>query len=347
MLWKVAFTSLFFFSIIASAYRDDVITYKKPMLSSVRFIDDSHGWIAGCRGVFYTSDGGQTWQKQSVTICLDSKFTLHPGLIAWNDRDESMIWTDEGLVVGNTNSALWRKIITSTPLLSEHLQLVAFADKEHGWGTGVYQEPSWKMAAIGIHRTNDSGKTWTATKNLGLTRIGGLLVISRDEVWAVGRGTAVMHTKDGGKTWEQQNLYQGMSPYGSTADLSFIHFVNQTEGWVGGTDAFVFHTSDGGKTWQKQETPFSRNTILTSASFVDEKEGWVVGSRYINGKYQAVILYTKDAGLHWESQLSEIYYDNLISVQALSNGQSWVIGSNGTVLHTVNHGQNWNLVKIN
>ncbi len=345
MLWKVAYICFFFFSIIAFAYGDDVINYKKPMLSSVRFVDDSHGWIAGCRGAFYTSDGGQTWQKQSVTICSDSKFTLHPGLIAWNDREQSVIWTDDGFVVGNATSGLWRKIITSTPLLSEHLQIVAFTDKEHGWGTGAYKEPGWRTPALGIHRTNDGGKTWTTTKNLGLTRIGGVQVISREEVWGVGRGKTILHTTDGGKNWEQQILNQGISQYGATADFRFVHFVNQKQGWVGGTDALIFHTSDGGKTWQKQETPFSRSTGLTSASFADEKEGWVVGSRYTDGKYQAVILHTKDRGLHWESQLNEIY-DDLVSVQALSNGRAWVVSSNGIVLHTVDHGQSWNLVKL-
>jgi photosystem II stability/assembly factor-like uncharacterized protein len=301
----------------------------------MKFIDDSHGWMAGCRGVFYTSNGGQTWEKQSVTICGSSNYTEHTGSIAWIEGEQAIIRTDEGLVVGQASSGNWNKIAIPSPI-SEKLHVVAFIDKQQGWGAGVSE----------IYSTINGGKTWILAKNLGFNRMGGLQIISRDEVWAVGRNKTIMHTIDNGTNWEQKSIDSVVSQDAKTADFNFVYFVNQKKGWIGGTSSLIFHTEDGGKTWQKQDSPFSRLTALLGASFVNENEGWIVGYQYANGKSQAVILYTQDGGISWKSQLTGIN-DELVSVQALANGSAWVVGLDGTVLHTINQGQNWNLVRVN
>jgi photosystem II stability/assembly factor-like uncharacterized protein len=334
MFWKITLISLFSISTFVAPLVNDVTPIKKPMKCAVRFLDDTYGWIGGCQGVFHTSDGGSTWKKQAVSVCSESAFSFYPGLIAWSDREQSIVLTEGGLARGSAVSGLWKVESPQTPS-PDFLNQAVFTDNEQGWGTG----------ASGIYHTVDGGKNWTQKRKLVLTPLNGLVAMSAEEVWAVGRGTALLHTADGGKTWEQQFLLGGNTPFNPNGDFHFVHFVNREAGWIGGTGSMIYHTSDGGKTWVRQGTPFSRGTILKSASFVNEKVGWVVGSQYVDGKYQAIILYTADGGLHWESQKIELY-EHLTGVQALSGGRAWAVGEDGAVLRTVNYGKNWSHVQL-
>jgi len=62
--------------------------------------------------------------------------------------------------------------------------------------------------------------------------------------WAVGRNETIVHTSDGGTTWEtQRDMGQGM--------LSGVFFIDSLEGWTVGWSS-IYHTTDGGITWEKQ-----------------------------------------------------------------------------------------------
>jgi len=172
------------------------------------------------------------------------------------------------------------------------------------------------------------------------------------EIWVAGESATLLHTTDGGKTWIRQVMSGATSNFGGLAAFYGILFLNREDGWITGTDGLIYHTEDGGKQWIRQKTPFANYTILRAASFVDRKEGWVVGSRYIKElpgpeaeRFEAVILHTEDGGGNWVAQSSNSK-DHLLSIQALHNGQAWTVGENGTVLRTVDHGHHWNPAKV-
>jgi len=62
-----------------------------------------------------------------------------------------------------------------------------------------------------------------------------------------------------------------------------------------GQRGHVLISADGGRNWKQSRIPVSSD--LTSAFFVDENEGWVVG-------HDGVILHTADGGDRWELQLT-------------------------------------------
>jgi photosystem II stability/assembly factor-like uncharacterized protein len=84
--------------------------------------------------------------------------------------------------------------------------------------------------------------------------------------------------------------------------------------------------------WEQQVS--GTNNMLTSVSFIDVDQGWIVGG---NG----TILHTNDGGLEWEPQASGTY-NNLVKVTFPDAMHGWTCGMNGTILATNNGGQTWN-----
>ena len=93
-------------------------------------------------------------------------------------------------------------------------------------------------------------------------------VLDQQHVWIVGFNSVIVHTPDGGKTWNMQKS-------GVTVPLCDVSFVNIQTGWIAGRVGTLLSTEDGGKTWETQSSGTNRN--LFGLCFVDELYGWAVG----------------------------------------------------------------------
>ena len=115
--------------------------------------------------------------------------------------------------------------------------------------------------------------------------------------WTVARKGFIMHTYNGGVTWEPQNS-------GTNLDLNDVQFIDQNKGWIVGEDGIIFHTDDGGNRWIPQTSGTMQQ--LKSLYFIDENmglplseaKGWVVGGDSGIG----IILHTNDGGKSWHKQ---------------------------------------------
>ena len=107
--------------------------------------------------------------------------------------------------------------------------------------------------------------------------------------WAAGYYGCMMHTADGGKTWEYQQT-------GTTESLTDVDFVDSLCGWAVGYGRTVIHTEDGGKTWTKQQID-EEIFFISSVRFVNTLHGWAVGE-------WGTILCTEDGGKTWRPQVS-------------------------------------------
>ena len=103
------------------------------------------------------------------------------------------------------------------------------------------------------------------------------------EAWAVGFPGLILHSPDGGETWELQ-------AGGGTEALFDVEMLDQDTGWIAGRNGLVLHTTDGGTTWSSQETPTDKR--LYAIDFLDAQEGWAVGEF-------ATVLKTSDGGETW------------------------------------------------
>ena len=77
--------------------------------------------------------------------------------------------------------------------------------------------------------------------------------------WVVGRKGIILHTSDGGATWD-------FEASGERDDLIDVDFATAQSGWVVGKSGTILHTEDGGDTWSQQKSGTSAE--LQSISIV-------------------------------------------------------------------------------
>src|SRR5260370_29474966 len=100
--------------------------------------------------------------------------------------------------------------------------------------------------------------------------------VDANEGWAVGDEGVVLHTIDGGKTWERQTT-------GVRASLRSVHFLNPYTGWVagreelpgGGGAGVVLYTQDGGVAWTRKLA--NSLPALNFVHFASDKLGYLAG----------------------------------------------------------------------
>jgi len=323
------------------AQPDDRVDFKKPICCSVRFVDEKHGWIAGYKGVFHTTDGGETWRRQAATVGSlmgpePTSLDARNGQILWASSNRALVRCDKGVLVCDAGSSSCA-IIQLPAAIDVQMNAISFANERDGWAVG----------ALGsVFATRDGGVSWDTMSRPTANSLRAVFVLSSSEVWAAGENGTVIHTRDGGRMWELEET--------SNDDLWHVGFIDSKEGWLCGTPVKILRTTDGGTRWTGQSTPLSVGATILSMSFADRGEGWAVGSKFVERAgpyaYEPVILHTVDGGLRWELQPLETkpfaLRDRLLDVQALPNGRAWAVGEDGTVLRTVDHGRRWTQVKL-
>ncbi|MFP5319333.1 MAG: WD40/YVTN/BNR-like repeat-containing protein [Acidimicrobiia bacterium] len=108
-----------------------------------------------------------------------------------------------------------------------------------------------------------------------------IVALNRESVWAVG-SQRIVHTADGGSTWQRQ--------YAGPADLTSVEFVDRLHGWAVSRTALLA-TEDGGGCWTERPAP---PTVLKEVDFVDARQGWGVGID------SGALVRTADAGRSWQ-----------------------------------------------
>jgi photosystem II stability/assembly factor-like uncharacterized protein len=262
-------------------------------------------WVAGGEGwagalIARSADKGATWAYASVPTL---EYLL--GITAVTDKVGYAAGTGGALLRTRDGAATWKKM-TGAP--SGDLLGMRFATTADGWVLA-----NDRVAVRGtVHRTTDGGATWTAQ-----TTVPGTLLYSVDsvgqEVWVAGGDPAagplllgervggdgvLLHSADGGATWETQ---WG----GGAADLrlSHIDMVDDQTGWAVGDasavhKAVVLRTTDGGDHWAELD-PGDVYFDLASVHAHDAQTAWVVG----DGEQ---VLATTDGGVTWTSTTGDV-----------------------------------------
>lgn len=119
--------------------------------------------------------------------------------------------------------------------------------------------------------------------------------VDAHEGWAVGADGVVLHSFDGGKSWERQKT-------GTRATLNAVHFLTPYTGFVAGridratgSSGVILHTTDGGITWTELNT--STLPGLEVVRFFDEKNGIAAGDG--TRAFPAGAYLTRDGGATW------------------------------------------------
>jgi photosystem II stability/assembly factor-like uncharacterized protein len=149
--------------------------------------------------------------------------------------------------------------------------------------------------------------------------------------WAVGMGSTVLATTNGGATWAAQRP-------GGDFVLKGVSFADDLHGWAVGehldSTAVIVATTNGGKTWKTQSLPVNTYDGLTAVSCGDAKHVWAVG-------WNSTIYATTNGGTTWTSQTAPSNIYDIDGVSFVDNIHGWAVDEEGSVIVTSNAGSSW------
>lgn len=252
------------------------------MLCDIAFINDRTGWIAGAQGaVLATTDGGATWTRH------DTGVTQH--LLSLSFVDAQFGWA-----VGEFSTILHTQDGGRTWRLQQEqsdriYNRVFFVDRSRGWIVGE---------AGTILHTDDGGVTWQQQMPDFFKResledeydrprptLFGLCFRDAEHGWLCGMDSIVMHTSNGGATWDVLPTKRGEPIY--------TVLIKGGRGWIVGNKGSYLVSRDSGATWQVQEETIRSKIRFSDLDFSSDRTGWIVGDG-------GLIVKTTDGGETWE-----------------------------------------------
>ena len=147
--------------------------------------------------------------------------------------------------------------------------------------------------------------------------------------WFVADAGIVMHSADGGVTWQSQRA-------GTPVALDAVAFVGPQIGWLVGASGVIRHTVDGGAHWLRQRSGTS--LALYAVAFADAQHGWAVGDR-------GLILRTVNGGTTWTKRRAGNGSDPLRSIACAGPRKAWAAGDSNLLVRTVDGGTTWKTVR--
>jgi photosystem II stability/assembly factor-like uncharacterized protein len=195
--------------------------------------------VAGPRGVRRSTDGGETFSPVSARAVAHASLN---GLTAARGG-ATFAWGAATIALSTDRGATWRTIAKpgATAAARKRLRVrvaqVAFANAKAGL-LGDTRGRVW--------RTVDGGRRWTLLRGVGTERISGMAVSSASTGYLVipafgaRRGGYLLHTTDGGVTWQPQFVIDAqIHPFGIAAPGGGVDYL------LGG-DASLLSSTTGG-----------------------------------------------------------------------------------------------------
>lgn len=218
-----------------------------------------------------------------------------------------------------------------------------------------------------IALSDDGGQNWRQAKVPVSSDLVAVSFATEHHGWAAGHGGVVLHSADGGETWQKQMDgaeasrlildYYGngagasladaavylereniLTSYGGTQPIMAVHFIDENVGFIGGLFNRLFRTVDGGKSWEPWQHLIDNSGELHFYA--------------ITADASAVYL-TGEMGMVWrmrqgEERFSETptgYDGTLFGV--LSTGDALLaFGMRGSLYRSENAGDDWQRIDI-
>jgi photosystem II stability/assembly factor-like uncharacterized protein len=362
-------------------------------LTSIDFVDGTYGWVAGFPtnssitegAVFHTSDGGQTWERQEPGDSIYAPL--------WDIR---FLDRDRGYVVGADYIGAWGPPVWRTLDGGDTWEKVRMERHENDglFGVAVFED---RVIALGDHDYRaESTRPWDSCEwvppepsclNCDCLfqqtfvnthyRFEDVFFVDENDGWAVGSrsylpeltGQVILHTSDGGLTWETQ--YEQSPPLDmlfTVFRLDSVYFADSQNGWAVGrseedesydTRWGILHTSDGGLNWEEQgqELYEGLHPEFFGIQFLDSQNGWALDKGHYDDdieEHSLFLAHTTDAGATW-NWVSTGITGSLSVGFALVQGDlvftdeqhGWAVGGLGKIIHTDDGGVSWSRQELN
>lgn len=272
--------------------------------------------LCGQAMVYATNDAGAHWNLLRMVKALDVRASAN--------------------MTPEQRSAL---ILGATP----DLHAISFSSDTHGIVVGN---------AGTIFTTDDGGKTWILRQNAKKQNFTTEHLVAvftlGNQAWASGFDGILLHSSDGGATWETQNSGVSSETQKSVTSMCLqgLYFLNPNLGWAVGWSGIILRTEDGGKNWKEIKTAHTDSAgktvdvatwSLTTVYFKDEKNGWATG-------FSGELLRSHDGGLTWEALKSGVQAE-IQSIQMDKTGRLWS-AADDQVIYSEDGGETWTAQKM-
>ncbi|MDZ7896928.1 MAG: YCF48-related protein [Arcicella sp.] len=305
---------------VAGSY--DFVSYKveSPVFvgnssfnESVKFINETTGFVGNNEGIFKTNDGGVTWSKVYNSSKSVKCISFINSTVGWAVGNQGLVVKT---IDGGNNWTLAASITTPYALYK-----VLFKDSNNGLIVGDFGS---------IFTTSNGGNTWVATSTFNIalypTFTSVAFAPNTSNIWAVGSqhpNGFIAKSSDNGLNWSQASVpVFNNKGFGIPAKLNDIVFTTSNNGWVVADDG-LYRTTDGGITWQTQSTGVVG--LLAAIQFVNTQVGFIVGNN------NTTLLKTVDSGNTWKS-LNTFAYANSLSF--ISEKLGWMTYNSTVVKYT-------------
>jgi photosystem II stability/assembly factor-like uncharacterized protein len=229
------------------------------------------------------------------------------GVSEWSE-----IWNFS--IMGKSNWVIHSKITDN------NLNSLYFVDSDLGWVVGE---------AGTIFNTTDGGLIWNPQFSGDLIdKLNSVFFTTPKIGWIVGDNNIMLKTTNAGDSW----LKLDNGGYS-------IHFSDINHGWIG-MEGRVKFTTNGGDDWS---TGIDNDMSHYSVFFIDSLNGWSAGEAD-NGFFQRImgkIINTSNGGNGWWTNQINTIEGSQRSVYFLDSLNGWSVGKNGTIVNTVDGGDNW------
>lgn len=281
-------------------------------LHGVDFVTRELGWAVGGGEIVNTTNGGSSWSTQRSNIQLPPDRPHVFGL-----RDVAFIDRARGVAVGgyvgqagtfrnrpliletSDGGGVWREAEISSEGEPPEASVLAVCLSRGGAGVAV----SGSIITSGSFVTEDGGKHW---RNTSAAIIGYAVACAGErDLWVLGAPSSalqVMHSPDGGLTWQERTGDLATVFEGHAGALTFL---DASRGWIAGQNLegnpSAYRTTDGGLHWQRQGLPTDGGAVA-SLAFITEVAGIGVGIRVGSSAELALASYfTQDGGSTWRA----------------------------------------------
>ena len=346
---KTFIQNLFFFLMVTQIcfgqwYQQNSGTTKN--LHAVQFINSNTGWVVGDSGtILKTIDGGFNWNIQTSGTnhsLLDVQFESTN--LGWAAGGTGEFWNpDSAILLKTINGGLtWVRLLS----IKGKFYDVCFTDEYNGHLVGSGEDIFGQIRPIYL-RTTDGGNAWIS-QYYNENFLSTVDFIDNNTGWLVeiiygGFGcyrSVIRKTIDGGMNWEIQDTNYAVYKIKSL-NSDFICGIGSTSlGELSPPISNLARTYDGGANWTDEliNGMYNRNglndisissiNVLTAVGFWD--------STYYGDLYGSVLRST-DSGNTWSMQTFN-QTEMLNGISFVGDYTGWIVGNNGTILHTTNGG---------
>jgi photosystem II stability/assembly factor-like uncharacterized protein len=224
---------------------------------NIEIIDAQTIWVSGRKWLFFSKDGGQSWNTVNIV-------ETNTGLAGLEFSNYTHGWVSTVRNVFRTidQGKTWKNDTSWS--FNDTLRMIEFISPTKAWAIGFR----------GIYYSDNGGDSWVQQYDKGGWA---LSIVSNTEGWAIS-DHMLAHMVDGENWVEQTPPRPTIGGFAYGAYFSDIQFLNSTHGWIIGLETTVAHTTNGGLDWYAQSVPSLGDQRMFTICFINATHGWVAGS---------------------------------------------------------------------